>query len=216
MKTTRLFLIMLLAAALCGCSQSDDPGETPDNPDPNPETPQEFKDANRSMEDWLCEEAEGNYHNYFLFQNDSSFPVWFYMTTKYARHGTIWYIRPGEQATDLKTMSPHPALEKYEILITDLKALGAIDFYFNGPTPEEMKENILRIPNKDQDTLATYNFYEELKYNSPEATPEDPTQWKFEKFTDHRVRWTYRITDADHAEAVRQTLERWAQKDDQE
>lgn len=49
-----------------------------------------------------------------------------------------------------------------------------------------------------------------------EKTPKDPSQWKFEKFSDHSVRWTYRVTNADYDEAVRQTEERWAEKDDGE
>lgn len=55
-----------------------------------------------------------------------------------------------------------------------------------------------------------------LEPNSPKKTPKDPSQWKFEKFSDHSVRWTYRITNEDHDEAVRQTEERWAEKDDGE
>lgn len=55
-----------------------------------------------------------------------------------------------------------------------------------------------------------------LKPNSPKKTPKDPSQWKFEKFSDHSVRWTYRVTNADYDEAVRQTEERWAEKDDGE
>lgn len=216
MKTIRLFFFVLLAAASFGCSATDDPvaPQKPDNPVPEPE--KTFKDINETMDDYADIEDPEGYYSYFLYQNDSSFPVWFCMTTKYASHGTMWYIRPGEQATNLIAMSYWPLVENYEILITDLKALASIDFFFNGPTPEELKENKLRWPNKDQDTLATYNFYEELKYNSPEATPEDPMQWTFEKFTDHRVRWTYRITDADHAVAVRQTLERWKDRPKEE
>ena len=61
----------------------------------------------------------------------------------------------------------------------------------------------------DLDTMALYSFYEGLEYDSPRATPKDPARWTFERFSDYRVRWTYRITNEDHDEAVRQTLERW-------
>ena len=36
------------------------------------------------------------------------------------------------------------------------------------------------------------------------------------KVDGNSVRWTYRITNGDHDEAVRQTLERWAEKEDEE
>ena len=60
------------------------------------------------------------------------------------------------------------------------------------------------------------SFYEGLEYDSPRATPKDPARWTFERFSDYRVRWTYRITNEDHDEAVRQTLERWADRDEEE
>ena len=37
-----------------------------------------------------------------------------------------------------------------------------------------------------------------------------------EKVDGNSVCWTYRITNGDHDEAVRQILERWAEKEDEE
>lgn len=65
------------------------------------------------------------------------------------------------------------------------------------------------------DTSITTILAPEMTY-TPKKTPKDPSQWKFEKFSDHSVRWTYRVTNADYDEAVRQTEERWAEKDDGE
>ena len=50
------------------------------------------------------------------------------------------------------------------------------------------------------------------------GTPRDQSAWVLEEFPDrpNAVRWTYRITDKDYKEAVRQTLERWADRDEEE
>ena len=47
------------------------------------------------------------------------------------------------------------------------------------------------------------------------GTPRDQSAWVLEEFPDRptAVRWTYQITDKDYKEAVRQTLERWADRD---
>ena len=49
------------------------------------------------------------------------------------------------------------------------------------------------------------------------GTPRDQSAWVLEEFPDrpNAVRWTYQITDKDYKEAVRQTLERWADRDEQ-
>lgn len=52
---------------------------------------------------------------------------------------------------------------------------------------------------------------------SQRGTPRDQSAWVLEEFPDrpNAVRWTYRITDKDYKEAVRQTLERWADRDEE-
>ena len=100
--------------------------------------------------------------------------------------------------------------------------MGWITFWVNAPAPGEFPPIVGGRPGQqrwladDLDTMAQYSFYDGLEYNSKEATPKDPARWTFEKFNDHRVRWTYRVTNADYDEAVRQTEERWAEKDDEE
>ena len=49
------------------------------------------------------------------------------------------------------------------------------------------------------------------------GTPRDQSAWVLEEFPDrpNAVRWTYQITDKDYKEAVRQTLERWADRDEE-
>ena len=48
------------------------------------------------------------------------------------------------------------------------------------------------------------------------GTPRDQLQWVSEKVDGNSVCWTYRITNGDHDEAVRQILERWTEKEDEE
>ena len=49
------------------------------------------------------------------------------------------------------------------------------------------------------------------------GTPRDQSVWLLEEFSNRRnaVRWTYQLTDKDYKEAVRQTLERWADRDEE-
>ena len=182
----------------------------------------EFRDVNRTMEDWIPLEAEGNYHNYFRFQNASDHTFYFNVSTKYGSEPLVTYIRPGEQGTDLITLAKAPITGLTDALITDLSLMGWITFWVNAPAPGEFPPIVGGRPGQqrwladDLDTMAQYSFYDGLEYNSKEATPKDPARWTFEKFNDHRVRWTYRITNEDHGVAVRQTLERWAKKDDKE
>ena len=210
----------VLMTALIGlsfsCSKSDSTSEVllPQEP--------EFRDVNRTMEDWIPLEAEGNYHNYYRFQNASDHTFYFNVSTKYGSEPLVTYIRPGEQGTDLITLAKAPITGLTDALITDLSLMGWITFWVNAPAPGEFPPIVGGRPGQqrwladDLDTMAQYSFYDGLEYNSKEATPKDPARWTFEKFNDHRVRWTYRITNEDHGVAVRQTLERWAKKDDKE
>lgn len=213
-------ILPVLMTALIGlsfsCSKSDSTSEVllPQEP--------EFRDVNRTMEDWIPLEAEGNYHNYFRFQNASDHTFYFNVSTKYGSEPLVTYIRPGEQGTDLITLAKAPITGLTDALITDLSLMGWITFWVNAPAPGEFPPIVGGRPGQqrgladDLDTMAQYSFYDGLEYNSKEATPKDPARWTFEKFNDHRVRWTYRITNEDHGVAVRQTLERWAKKDDKE
>lgn len=213
-------ILPVLMTALIGlsfsCSKSDSTSEVllPQEP--------EFRDVNRIMEDWIPLEAEGNYHNYFRFQNASDHTFYFNVSTKYGSEPLVTYIRPGEQGTDLITLAKAPITGLTDALITDLSLMGWITFWVNAPAPGEFPPIVGGRPGQqrwladDLDTMAQYSFYDGLEYNSKEATPKDPARWTFEKFNDHRVRWTYRITNEDHGVAVRQTLERWAKKDDKE
>lgn len=203
MKTTCLLLTLLFVIGLAACSKSDDP------------LPEKvFQDVNKTAEDYLAEEPDlEDYYNFFRFQNDSDYTLYWFINTKFSPGGGLYYCRPGQQATTLIAMGYAWWLDDYEILIDNLMAVGWIEFYFDLPAPDDLPD--WRVPNEFQDTCAMYVFTA-LEPNSPKKTPKDPSQWKFEKFSDHSVRWTYRVTNADYDEAVRQTEERWAEKDDGE
>ena len=203
MKTTCLLLTLLFVIGLAACSKSDDP------------LPEKvFQDVNKTAEDYLAEEPDlEDYYNFFRFQNDSDYTLYWFINTKFSPGGGLYYCRPGQQATTLIAMEYAWWLDDYEILIDNLMAVGWIEFYFDLPAPDDLPD--WRVPNEFQNTCAMY-VYTALEPNSPKKTPKDPSQWKFEKFSDHRVRWTYRVTNADYDEAVRQTEERWAEKDDGE
>ena len=203
MKTTCLLLTLLFVIGLAACSKSDDP------------LPEKvFQDVNKTAEDYLAEEPDlEDYYNFFRFQNDSDYTLYWFINTKFSPGGGLYYCRPGQQATTLIAMEYAWWLDDYEILIDNLMAVGWIEFYFDLPAPDDLPD--WRGPNEFQDTCAMYVFTA-LEPNSPKKTPKDPSQWKFEKFSDHSVRWTYRVTNADYDEAVRQTEERWAEKDDGE
>ena len=203
MKTTCLLLTLLFVIGLAACSKSDDP------------LPEKvFQDVNKTAEDYLAEEPDlEDYYNFFRFQNDSDYTLYWFINTKFSPGGGLYYCRPGQQATTLIAMEYAWWLDDYEILIDNLMAGGWIEFYFDLPAPDDLPD--WRVPNEFQDTCAMYVFTA-LEPNSPKKTPKDPSQWKFEKFSDHSVRWTYRVTNADYDEAVRQTEERWAEKDDGE
>lgn len=203
MKTTCLLLTLLFVIGLAARSKSDDP------------LPEKvFQDVNKTAEDYLAEEPDlEDYYNFFRFQNDSDYTLYWFINTKFSPGGGLYYCRPGQQATTLIAMEYAWWLDDYEILIDNLMAVGWIEFYFDLPAPDDLPD--WRVPNEFQDTCAMYVFTA-LEPNSPKKTPKDPSQWKFEKFSDHSVRWTYRVTNADYDEAVRQTEERWAEKDDGE
>lgn len=116
-------------------------------------------------------------------------------------------------------MDPYSWIEDPNlILIEDLKALGWIYFYFNVPPRNELPEVVPGVPRNvcpELDTCAMYSFFEPT-ITSETPTPRDQSQWVFEKVDENSVRWTYRITNGDHDEAVRQTLERWADRDEEE
>ena len=196
-------MTLLFVIGLEACSKSDDP------------LPEKvFQDVNKTAEDYLAEEPDlEDYYNFFRFQNDSDYTLYWFINTKFSPGGGLYYCRPGQQATTLIAMEYAWWLDDYEILIDNLMAVGWIEFYFDLPAPDDLPD--WRVPNEFQDTCAMYVFTA-LKPNSPKKTPKDPSQWKFEKFSDHSVRWTYRVTNADYDEAVRQTEERWAEKDDGE
>lgn len=196
-------MTLLFVIGLAACSKSDDP------------LPEKvFQDVNKTAGDYLAEEPDlEDYYNFFRFQNDSDYTLYWFINTKFSPGGGLYYCRPGQQATTLIAMEYAWWLDDYEILIDNLMAVGWIEFYFDLPAPDDLPD--WRVPNEFQDTCAMYVFTA-LEPNSPKKTPKDPSQWKFEKFSDHSVRWTYRVTNADYDEAVRQTEERWAEKDDGE
>lgn len=196
-------MTLLFVIGLAACSKSDDPLSE-----------KVFQDVNKTAEDYLAEEPDlEDYYNFFRFQNDSDYTLYWFINTKFSPGGGLYYCRPGQQATTLIAMEYAWWLDDYEILIDNLMAVGWIEFYFDLPAPDDLPD--WRVPNEFQDTCAMYVFTA-LEPNSPKKTPKDPSQWKFEKFSDHSVRWTYRVTNADYDEAVRQTEERWAEKDDGE
>ena len=79
---------------------------------------------------------------------------------------------------------------------------------------EDPDRNYCLVSYRD-DTCAMYSFFDPMT-ELQRGTPRDQLQWVSEKVDGNSVRWTYRITNGDHDEAVRQTLERWAEKEDEE
>lgn len=211
-------LLLLLGLCLTNCSRTEiAPPEEILPPEPVEEP--EFKDVNKSMEETIPSEAKENYHSYFRFQNASDFPVIFEIAFK-VNPSTVTgvKIQPGEQGTTGIAMTAAPFIDPEYVLVEDLSAVETIELYFNVPPADQREEIVPGVPrfiSPRLDTCAIYSFHEGLEYDSREATPKDPARWTFEKFTDHRVRWTYRITNEDHGVAVRQTLERWAKKDEE-
>lgn len=206
---------LLLFLVPLGCSDTTSTSEVllPQEP--------EFRDVNETMEEHIEQETPNAYYSYFRFQNASDHTFYFNVSTKYGSEPLVTYIRPGEQGTHFIALEKIPLTGLTDALITDLSLMGWIRFWVNAPAPGEFpplgggRPGQQRWLADDLDTMAQYSFYDGLEYNSKEATPKDPARWTFEKFNDHRVRWTYRITNEDHDEAVRQTLERWADRDEE-
>lgn len=73
MKPSLVLPVFTIALSVLSfsCSKSDPVSEVllPQEP--------EFRDVNRTMEEWIPLEAEGNYHNYFRFQNASDHTIYF-------------------------------------------------------------------------------------------------------------------------------------------
>ena len=215
MKTTRLFLFVLLVAALSGCSATDDPVVSGNPENPTPEN--EFKDVGITMEDWIPEEDPTCYHSYFRVQNGSNHRIYFNVTLPLSVGGHYYYILPGEQATHWFTDEYVPYYNEYP-LMDDLKLMGTIDLYFDAPKPGEFEQVVggrpghTRSLSPDLDTCSVHSFSRSYP-DSPTPAPVDPSRWVRERFSDRRVRWTLRINNDDHDEAVRQTLERWSDPD---
>ena len=217
MKTSicHLLSLSLLLGLLPGCTKSDD--------GPTPPHEKEFKEVGIPMEYYAPydDEKTGGYYNFFTFQNDSSFPMYTGFRTIYSSEVRFYYLLPGEQATRVILMEYAPGLTMSDLRIEDLQnRMMRVEFYFNAPAPGKFDQIVgapegwIRGLDKNLDTCGVYLFSEKIQSNTP--TPSDQSQWKYTHYNDHRIRWTYRVTNADHGVAVRQTLERWAQKDDQE
>lgn len=210
--------VLLLFLAPLGCSDKAEspapeaPPEEQPTPEPEPEKP-EFVDANKSMEEYMKTEDPDCYYTYFRMQNASQENVIFFISTKMSASGQQIVIAPGEQGTWGQTMEKMPWIDDNDVLAKNLDALGFVELYFN-PDLEGRLSGICWL---ELDTCAQYSFFEPMT-ESQRGTPRDQSAWVLEEFPDrpNAVRWTYRITDKDYKEAVRQTLERWADRDEEE
>lgn len=122
-------------------------------------------------------------------------------------------IAPGEQGTWWQVVEKMSWIDDNDVLVKNLDALGFVQLYFNvSPITEDNYHAIT----PDVDTCAQYSFFDPMT-ESQRGTPRDQSAWVLEEFPDrpNAVRWTYRITDKDYKEAVRQTLERWADRDEE-
>ncbi|WP_418681993.1 hypothetical protein [Alistipes putredinis] len=216
---TRAYLslgALLLFLAPLGCSdKAESPApETPpeEQPTPEPEKP-EFVDANKSMEEYMKTEDPDCYYTYFRMQNASQENVIFFISTKMSASGDMIRIAPGEQGTWGQTMEKMSWIDDNDVLVKNLDALGFVELYFNVPPAEDIN---YRLVSYRDDTCAMYSFFEPMT-EAQHGTPRDQSAWVLEEFPDrpNAVRWTYRITDKDYKEAVRQTLKRWADRDEE-
>ena len=109
-------------------------------------------------------------------------------------------------------MEKMPWIDYNDVLAKNLDALGFVELYFN-PDLEGRLSGICWL---ELDTCAQYSFFEPMT-EAQHGTPRDQSAWVLEEFPDrpNAVRWTYRITDKDYKEAVRQTLKRWADRDEE-
>ena len=204
---------LLLFLAPLGCSdkaENTSPEAPPEEqPMPEPEKP-EFVDVGHTMEGNIDQEENNGGYSYFRFQNAGKDTIIIYISTKMSASPGAILIRPGEQGTWWQTMEKLPWIDDNDVLIKNLDALGFVELYFN-PDLEGRLSGICWL---ELDTCAQYSFFDPMT-ESQRGTPRDQSAWVFEEFPDrpNAVRWTYRITDKDYKEAVRQTLERWADRD---
>ena len=91
------------------------------------------------------------------------------------------------------------------------EALAFVELFFDPPHSSE------RWVDDELDPCARYSFFDPMT-ETQRGTPRDQSAWVLEEFPDrpNAVRWTYRITEGEYEEAVRQTLERWADRDEEE
>ena len=208
-------LLLFLAPLSCSDKAESPAPETPPEeqpmPEPEPEKP-EFVDKGYTMEENIDEEDPDCYYTYFRMQNASQENVIFFISTKMSASGDQIVIAPGEQGTWWQTMEKMPWIDDNDVLAKNLDALGFVELYFN-PDLEGRLSGICWL---ELDTCAQYSFFEPMT-ESQRGTPRDQSAWVLEEFPDrpNAVRWTYRITDKDYKEAVRQTLERWADRDEE-
>ena len=207
---------MLLFLASLGCSDKAEntspeaPSE--EQPTPKPEKP-EFVDKNTTMEENIGEEYPDCYYTYFRMQNASQENAIFFISTKMSASGDMIRIAPGEQGTWGQMMEKMLWIDDNDVLVKNLDALGFVQLYFNVPP---ITEDNYHAITPDVDTCAQYSIFDPMT-ESQRGTPRDQSAWVLEEFPDrpNAVRWTYRITDKDYKEAVRQTLERWADRDEE-
>ena len=213
MKTRAYLLLgaLLLFLTPLGCSDKAE-SLLPDTP---PEEP-EFEDVGKTMEDMYTTKYPSNFYSFFRLQNAGKDTVVFDIWTNMGpgAFSMMDRIGPGQQATDVLTMTKLPWIDDNNVLIKDLKGLKFVDLYFN---PLRSTEDRWHVITPWVDTCAEYSFLEPMT-EELRGTPRDQSAWVLEEFPDrpNAVRWTYRITDKEYEEAVRQTLERWADRDEEE
>ena len=165
------------------------------------------------MEENIGEEYPDCYYTYFRMQNASQENAVFFISTKMSASGDMIRIAPGEQGTWWQMVEKMSWIDDNDVLVKNLDALGFVQLYFNVPP---ITEDNYHAITPDVDTCAQYSFFDPMT-ESQRGTPRDQSAWVLEEFPDcpTAVRWTYRITDKDYKEAVRQTLERWADRDEE-
>lgn len=208
---------LLLFLAPLGCSdktESPTP-ETPpeEQPVPEPQKP-EFVDVGHTMEGNIDQEENNGSYSYFRFQNAGKDTITIHISTKMSASPGVILIRPGEQGTWWQTMEKLPWIDDNDVLVKNLDALGFVQLYFNVPP---ITEDFYHVITPDVDTCAEYSFFDPMT-ESQRGTPRDQSAWVLEEFPDrpNAVRWTFRITEREYEEAVRQTLERWADRNEEE
>ena len=197
---------MLLFLASLGCSDKAEntspeaPSE--EQPTPKPEKP-EFVDKNTTMEENIGEEYPDCYYTYFRMQNASQENAIFFISTKMSASGDMIRIAPGEQGTWGQMMEKMLWIDDNDVLVKNLDALGFVQLYFNVPP---ITEDNYHAITPDVDTCAQYSFFDPMT-ESQRGTPRDQSAWVLEEFPDR--------PNKDYKEAVRQTLDRWAARDEE-